>query len=762
MVTPTSEDASYGGGFDPNKMVYQWDAFDPTSPNFGKAKPWVAAANDPYTFFKDAITTSNSIVLDQTGEKGFFKLGYTRNTDKGILPNSSIKKDLVNFSASYNLTKRLTASALVNVSNVNGLGRYASGYDDKNVATNFRQWWQTNVDIVEQKEAYFRNNKNVTWNWADPTDLNPIYWNNPYFSRYENYETDNRFRTFGNTMLNYKATDWLNIMGRVSVDSYNEVQEERNAVGSVGVSSYSRFNRSFREINYDLMATTDKKLSDNLTLKGVLGTNIRKSHTESIKAITNGGLVVERLYALSNSKNPIEAPSENLSNVQVNGVFANASIGYNDFLFLDAGIRRDESSTLPLGNNIYYYPSVSGGFVFSKFIHADWLTFGKLRLNYAQVGNSAPAQSIRDVYNPLTAFGDASLYAVNLTKNNEELRPERTKSTEAGLEMSLLKGRLGFDITYYLTNSVDQIVPIEVSAATGYYKKYINAGIIQNKGFEVSLYGSPVKTTNFSWNINLNWSRNRNLVKELPVENLQLFAAQGGVTFNAALGQPYGTIRGDNFVYHGNGQKMVDADGYYMRGNTSNEVIGNVNPNWIGGLNNTFKYKSLSFNFLIDVRSGGNVFTLDRSYGLAGGLTIETAGLNDLGNPSRNSIADGGGIIFPGVSEDGKSNTIRVENQEFGLYGYVHNPSAAFVYDASYVKLREMALTYSIPAKFLTKMAFSKGIDLSILGRNLWIIHKNLPYADPEDAISSGNLQGYQGGSYLTTRNMGFNIKFKF
>ena len=760
LVTPMSEDASYGGRFDPTKLVYQWDAFDPASPNFGKPRPWVAAANDPTTFFQDAITSSNSIFLEQTGDRGYFKLGYTRNGERGILPNSKVVKDLINFSASYNLTNRLTASALVNVSNVSGLGRYGTGYGDKNLAMNFRQWWQTNVDIAEQKEAYFRNGKNVTWNWTDPTNLTPIYWDNPYFTRYENYETDNRFRTFGNAMLNYKATNWLTIMGRVAVDSYNEIQEERSAVGSVGVSGYKRVNRSFREMNYDLIATIDKNLSNSLVLKGVLGTNIRKSHSESIAATSNGGLVVPKLYTLSNSKNPLEAPVERVSDIQVNGVFASASLGFRNVLFLDGAIRRDVSSTLPAGSNAYYYPSVSGGFVFSQFVRASWLTSGKLRLNYAEVGNSAPAQSINDVYTPGTAFGAAPLFSVSTTKNNPNLRPERTKSTEGGIDIALLQGRLGFDLTYYRTHSVDQIVPVAVSTSTGYSRKFINAGVIENKGVEVSLYATPVKISGFSWTVNLNWSRNRNLVKELPIENLQLGSYFASI--NAALGQPYGSIRGENFVYHENGQKIVGDDGYYQRSATANETIGNVNPNWIGGINNTVKYKGLSFNFLIDVRNGGSVFTLDKLFGLATGLSQETVGDNDLGKPSRNDLADGGGVILPGVTADGKPNTTRVSNSGYGLYGYVHNPSAAFVYDASYVKLREVALSYSIPAAVLAKISFVKGIDISLIGRNLWIIHKNLPDADPEDTLSSGNIQGIQMGSYPATRNVGVNVKFRF
>ncbi len=243
-----------------------------------------------------------------------------------------------------------------------------------------------------------------------------------------------------------------------------------------------------------------------------------------------------------------------------------------------------------------------------------------------------------------------------------------------------------------------------------------------------------------------------------------LASYQGGVSINATLGQPYGTIRGNNFVYDSvSGQKIVSSTtGRYLLSETSNEIIGNSNPDWIGGIQNTLKYKDLALTFLIDVRQGGDVFSLDRYYGLATGLPIETAGLNDLGNPLRNTLENGGGIIREGVNEDGKQNAFRASGSNYGAYGYRFSPAAAFVYDASYIKLREATITYSLSNRVIAKLAPFKGIDFSLVGRNLWIIHKNLPDADPEDTISSGNAQGYQGGSYPTVRNIGLNIKLKF
>jgi hypothetical protein len=330
--------------------------------------------------------------------------------------------------------------------------------------------------------------------------------------------------------------------------------------------------------------------------------------------------------------------------------------------------------------------------------------------------------------------------------------------------MAFFKNRLGFDLSYYSARSFDQIMPVIVSTATGYNSKYLNAATVDNKGVELSLYGSPVKKKDFSWDVNINWSRNRNKVVKLfeGSENLVLATYQGGVSLNATLGQPYGTIRGSNFVYT-DGQRTVGANGRYLISTTSNEVIGNPNPDWIGSINNTVKYKNLSLSFLIDTRQGGDLFSLDMYYGLATGLYPETAGVNDKGNPSRNSIADGGGIILAGVKQsDGKPNDIRVQNVNFGTYGYRYNPAAWFVYDASYVKLREVLLTYSLPKTTMSKLKPLKGVDFSLIGRNLWIIHKNLPYADPEETMSSGNLQGYQGGAYPAVRTFAFNIKFRF
>lgn len=350
-VAPTADDASYGNPFDPNLKVLQWDAFTPGSPTFGQARPWVAAANGPDKFFRTGVSTLNSVIVDGGSENGTFKLGYTNNVERGVLPNSKVTKDIINFGASLNLTPKLTSSATVNFSRTAGIGRYGTGYGSENLMTNFRQWWQTNVDIKDQEAAYNRDKTNATWNLSQPEEgkFAAIYWNNPYFVRYQNYENDSRFRTFGNVATTYKVADWFNVLGRVTLDTYDEQQEERAALGSTKASYpsyYSRYNRTYREVNFDLIGNFKKNITEDFSFTGLVGTNVRRQYIKSIYASTNGGLALPGLYALTNTVNALVPPTESDISIGVDGIFASTTFGYRDRVFLDLTARRDKSTTL--------------------------------------------------------------------------------------------------------------------------------------------------------------------------------------------------------------------------------------------------------------------------------------------------------------------------------------------------------------------------------------------------------------------------------
>jgi len=767
VVANYLDDASYGPSFN-GQLIYQWDSFDPASPNYRTRTPWVNSPNGAITFFETPITLTNSISISNGMEKGSYRMSYTKLDQSGLLPNSQIDRHNFIFSGNFEMSDRMTASGFANYIKTDALGRNSTGYND-NVVGNFKQWWQTNVDVQQQWDIYNSTKRNIGWNpGSSEPGASPIYWDNPYWTRYENYQNDSRSRFLGNFELNYKLADWVNITGRVATDTYNEQQEERRAVGSVPTSfgitrgnvdsGYLRRDITVTETNYDLMFNFDADISESISLAGILGTNIRRDEFNSLTNSTAGGLVVPGLYSIQNSRNSIPNSQEVAQKRGVDGVYASASLGFGNVVYLDGTIRRDDFSTLPDEESAFYYPSVSTSFVFSKLMNVNAISFGKLRLNYAKVGNGAPPDKLFDTYVINTDTGTS----VPSTSNNQFLRPEFTTSYEAGIEMRFINNRVGFDFSYYKSNSEDQIVEVPIAESTGYSRKLLNAGEIENKGFEISLNATPVKTDNFSWMLMGNFTQNKSEVISLPegVEVFELARYQGGVRINAVPGEPYGVIYGADYVYNDNGQRVVGANGKYLR-TGPNEKIGDTNPDWLMGITNTLNYKNWSFSFLIDVQQGGAVFSLDQYYGQATGLYGESDYINDLGNPVRNTIENGGGFINPGVLEDGTPNTTRVDASEFGQFGYAAFPQSEFVYDASYVKLRQASLSYSMPSKFLDN-TFMTGLQFTVTGSNLWIIDKNTPYADPESGLSSGNSQGYITGSLPTTQDYGFNIKAQF
>jgi TonB-linked SusC/RagA family outer membrane protein len=779
---PTTEDASYGAKFDGHE-VWGWYSVDPESPWYKQSKPWVAAKNGPITFFETPVTYSNSVAIDKSFSNGSLRMSYNNYNTKGLMPNSKLNKDNFLVNGTWNVTKRLTATASANFIKQATTGRNSTGYND-NILSNMRQWAETNVDYNDLLTAYNATKRNLTWNYNSALNY-PIYTDNPYFQRYQNYQNDSRTRTIGNMAVTYKITDWLDAFGRVAVDTYSELQEERRAVGSVATafgvsranqkSGYLRRDITFSEYNFDFMLNFKKKLTETLNLNGFIGANERRTNSSRFTNSTNGGLFVPGIYSIKNSVSALPYPEESISKIGVRSQFASVSLGYKDFLYLDATARRDYASTLPVTNNKYFYPSVTGAFIFSEVLKKDWLSFGKLRLNYAQVGNLAGFDQLIDTYVVNTPMNGAN-NQLPTTKKNPDLKNESTNSIEAGLEASFFKNRLGFDLAVYKTNSLDQIMDVPISQTAGYSQLTVNSGELENKGIELMLKGTPVQIGGLRWDISVNWSKYKSQVLSLypGITNLQLGSFQGGVTLNAAIGEPYGALKGYDYTYDGDGNKIISAaTGLPVKSKTATEIIGNVTPDWNGGISNTLTYKNLVFSFLIDIQHGGDIYSLDMYYGMSSGLYPETVISNDLGNPVRDAVTNGsnsGGYIIKGVNvvkdasgniTSSTPNTTRVDATTSDGWGYAVEPHKAFIYDAGYVKLREVTLSYSLPSSLL-KNTFIKGASVGFVGSNLWIIHKNLPYADPESGLSAGNIQGYSVGSLPSTRDFSFNVKLNF
>ncbi len=780
QVVPFTEDASYGPAFDPNLLVFQWNSVFPELPGYHVKTPWIGAENDPNYIWETGLTTTNSISFGKSSEENSFRLGYTNKIQDGVLPNSSIDRNSVSISGSQKFSASTNASVDFSYTNTQGKGRNGTGYDSNNPMQAFRQWWQTNVDLKEQQDAFFNyGRKNYTWNVNSDTDLSPIYTDNVYWVLYKNFETDSRDRYMGNFTLNQEVTDWFNITGRYAFDAYSEIREERTDVGSSNVSQYLVRNRKVSETNFDLMGNFNHNLNDNLILDGLIGFNYRINKLNSLSENTNGGLNIPGIFTLNNTASPLSSNNIAKSDYtkKVDGVFAKAGLAYKGTYYVDATLRRDRSSSLPVENNTYYYPSISTSLIISNLIKKDWLSFAKIRANYAEVGNDTDPYQVYDTYGIGASFDGNYTASNSTTLNNPDLKSETSKDYEIGIETQLFKNRFGFDISYYNRNTIDLITPVDVSTSTGVSSVWLNGADMSNKGFEVMMNITPLKSEKFSWDMKFNYAKNESEITRLAegVQYIQLASVQGGVSIGAQLGEAFGVLRGKDFIYDKDGNKVISTSGYYRTTRTSNNVIGDINPDWTGSVKNTLKYKNMSLGFLVDIQKGGDVFSLDTWYGYATGLYDFTAENNELGNPVRNSNANGGGVLLEGVqgtvvfNADGSytvsntsPNTVRGSALTYANpWGYVRNPQAAHVYDASFVKLREVNFSFNFNDKITDRLKL-QDLSLSLIGRNLWIIHKNVPYADPEAGLGAGNIQGYQSGAYPSVKEFGASLKVEF
>lgn len=784
-LAPMYEDASYGAAFDPNLLVWQYTSFIPGSKNFGKPSPWVAGANDPSSIFETGVMYNNSFSLSNSNDVSSFRMSYQNTYGNDILPNTNLNKNSLTGNASYKITDNLTANLYATYVTQNTTGKNPTGYHG--ITGNFRQWWATNVDLQDQKDLYFMSKKNYSWNIKSPTAIAPLYWDNPYFRLYENFITDSRQRFAGNFSLSYDITDKINVLARVTHDGFSYFIDERRAVGSLPdamsigpaigsqPSGYAVVNQRRNEDNYDLIGTYKDNYFDNkLSFYGILGSNVNVQNFYSNSQSTQGGLFIPGVYSVTNTAAAAPTPNITDTTKKVYGVFAQANFGILNTYYIDGTVRRDESSALPVENRSYWYYSGSLSAVISNWQFLkdfNALSFAKLRASYAEVGNDTSPNQLINQYNVSTAFGTPS-YLYNTTAKFGLLRPERTKSYEAGANLQFFKNRFGVDFAWYKNDTFDQLLALPVSYTNGVAFKFQNVGNVTSDGLELTVNIVPVKTPTFTWGMDINWSNPKSKITSLAsgVENITLGSFQGGVTINASLNDEYGTIKGTDFVYDPNGNPIVDGNpdsssyGKYLKTNT-NAVLGNMQADWFGSVVNKFSYKNVALSFQIDWKQGGDIFSLDQYYGQDTGLYPETVFTNDLGNPVRNPLSEGGGLILPGVKTNGNGgyvqNDVRLDAASTGAFGYEAYPAKQFVYDATYIKLREVALSYAIPQRFLDA-TFVKGASVSLVGNNLWIIKKNLPYADPESGLSAGNVQGYQSSVLPTTRTVSFNVKLNF
>jgi TonB-linked SusC/RagA family outer membrane protein len=777
-----ADDASWGPKMD-GRLIRQYPSYDPYDPLYGKPTPYIAHPDNIKSFFETGYIANTNVSMDGANDKGNFRLSYSNLDQKGTVPNSSLQRNSISFNGGYNFTDKLFANVTANYVHNEGIGRPAVGYNS--LFSNFTQWWERQLDMNDLRNYINPDGSQRAWNVLGGK---PYFWNNPYWTVYKNYENDHRDRVFGNTEVGYKLLKWLTARARFTTDFYNETREERIALGSAtaggSTPGYSIEQIAVRENNYEGALIAQHSFKKDFDISGLLGINRRDQKSSDNFSQTQGGLNVPDWFALENSANPV-AVNNVRTEKRVNSIYGSATLGWRHMLYLDLTARNDWSSSLyaptNTSNNVsYFYPSISGSFVFSELIKKKKvLSFGKIRAGWAKVGNDTDPYHTQTRTAIGTNFGSNPTFAVPNTFGNPNLRSEQIFTWEVGTDLSFFEDRIKIDAAYYNSLTKDNIFRIEQSTASGIQYRYANAGVLENQGVELATTFVPVKTKKgFSWSIGFNFGKNYNLVKELykdasgnKVTSLSLGEAPFSCTLEAREGMAYGQIVGYDFVYDSKGNKIVGPDGNYVK--TSQVVpMGSILPDFTGGLSTTLAYKGLSLYVLFDFQKGGHLFSMTNMWGTYDGTLAPTAangvretglvlsGVNQAFDPSGNPILDSKG----NATSDGTKNTTNISAINYyqngsgnGYYG----PQRVNVYDASFVKLREVRLMYALPSKMFERSPI-RGISFGLIARNLAILFKNVPNIDPEAASSTSNIQGFEGGAKPAERSIGFNVSVKF
>lgn len=697
--------------------------------------PWVAAPNNVKDFFRTGRTVTTALAMAGSTDRANARLSLTHQDQDGMYPGNTFRNVTAGVNAGAQLTSKLNAQGSVQYINADGNNRPGVGYAVENVMQQF-VWFGRQVDTRRLRN--YRDESGNMYNW------NSNYHNNPYWLALENENLDGRDRVMGSGSVTFRPISWLSATGRAGTDWYRDWRKRMIAVGTIdhdegGFGEDLIFNQ---ETNTELLLTATPRVSGPFGLTLNLGAN-RRNNSYRINNEGTNNLVVPGVYNIGNSEvRPSVSSYEQQK--RVNSMYGSAQLGFRDYLFIEATGRNDWSSTLPAGTNSYFYPSVSASFVFSEAAPAltSMLSYGKLRGGWARVGNDADPYQLEAVYTAQTPFGATARYAVPNVIPNAGLKPEETDAWEVGTELAFLDNRVSVDLTYYEKATTNQILSAQISPTTGFTNKVLNAGKITNKGVEALLNLTPVHTTGgFKWDVTVNYARNRSKVAEL-YGDLQTVSLGGywSLTVEARKNEPYGALYGNPYLRDDKGQ-LVLSDGL-PQADPTKRVLGNYNPDWTGGINNSFGYKGLDFSFLFDTKQGGELFSVTHMFGRYAGVLTETLAGRD------------GGLVIDGVNEDGSVNTTNVsaENYNHSLYG-IHEAS---IFDASFIKLRELKLGYALPARMAGRFNVSS-LYMSLVGRNLWLDAK-VPHIDPETAFNSGNSQGLEFGQFPSARSFGFHL----
>ena len=767
----------YGGDYTRDASSGTNMSWGPKADNFdvtyfdGETRPFYMYKDNTSGFFRLGGTMQNSVILStNTGRTGV-RFSFTDMRNRDIVPNTNMSRDNFNLRVNTSMGKvdlDFTANyTREDVKNRPGLGDSQSnvGKNLMTLAGTYNQAWLQNYENADGTYA--------NWNGNDQ------YNKNPYWDIYKNGNTTAKdvFRLSGRAVWN--VTKNFKVQGTVGTDMNNLTFEEltyRTTPGAYAGKMQSQiFNN--KTLNAELLTIYTNNWGD-WDLTATAGGNVFYVNN----ATTTFSGLEQQMDNVFNIMNYAEqSVQEGMYRKQINSVFASASIGYDRTYYLEATLRGDQSSTLPVQNNIYVYPSVSASWVFTEYLqNKNILSYGKLRASWAQVGSDTDPYQLALNYGTAKYSYPGSIIGMinNSTQPNFNLKPTMTSSYELGLEMKFFNGRVGVDATYYDQNSRDQIINLASSSASGYAYRLVNAGEIQNRGVELAINGRAVQAGDFAWDFGVNFAKNTNKVISL-VDGMDYFelakATWCGVSVGAEVGQNYGSIIGNDFLRTEDGQAIIDPATGLPKVAEGTRTLGNSSWDWTGGFYSTFSYKNFRLSAAFDVKVGADLFSMSMRSAFETGKAMETLEGREEWYRSEDAREAAGmtfdqwkaagkaeGFIAPGVIENADGtyspNTIPV-NPESYWKAVAKNAPVEFIYDNSYVKCREITFGYTFPERMLGKAV--KGLTLSFVARNPFIVWKNIPNIDPDSAYNTSGL-GLEYGSLPSRRSFGFNVNLKF
>ena len=728
----------------------------------GETYPYLAYGNKLKDYFNTGFSQTHNVSIQNGTETSHYRASFGQSSNKGVFPNEELSRTNIDLNAGTELNKYFSMDGKISLSRTKATDRPEYGTYG---AINQLMGIPNNIRLQDLMQYSDEDHVHVNWNGPSAGVRNPYYVLN------QRHNSDERWRAFGYYNAKINFTDWLHFSAKYAFDYYRTRIESTNAgdginnettVSTITNDEMSRNEENFFESNAEFMLMGDKQLTDNFRLGFNVGANFMYQRYEILGAAV--GNRVDKTSWMLNAANQINSVSEDGYKRAMNSVFGSAQLAWKEYLSLDLTARNDWSSTLPKQNNSFFYPSANLSFVISDFVRSldktlpSWITFAKLRLSAAQVGKDTDPYQLYNTYSFKYDKGVLTPSKDNV-KMNDQLKPEIATSYEVGLDMKFFDNRLGFDFTYYYSKTKNQIMKVP-AAAPWSGGQWVNAGLISNQGVELMIYSTIVDTKDFTFDLNVNMAHNVSMVKELaPDYNVSYMFFNGDGNFPIKVGAREGEKLGE--IYAGTlyqrddqGRILINKENG-LPSTTPDEAervanpIGNIQPKLTMSVSPTFTYKGVTLSAMFDMKFGGDIFSYSEMNATGSGLAARTANRGE---------DNGYMMVFPGVYEDGTPNTTEISASQY--YGSLLPED--FLYDASFIKLKELSLGYSFPSKLLKKTPLSS-LNVSFVARNLCYLLKHTPGTSPEGGYDTTMFsQAIDYAALPYTRTFGLSVSLGF